>query len=95
MDAVEAHERYLTSRMLSGLAEISEVGVFGLMDPAMTEDRLGVVTFMVVNSAHPMVASILSYESGIAVRHGCFCAHPLIKKLLNNLNGATIHTNVH
>jgi selenocysteine lyase/cysteine desulfurase len=83
MDAVEAHERQLTSRLLSGLAEIPEVGVFGLKDPAMTEDRLGVVTFMVVNSNHPLVASVLSYEWGIAVRHGCFCAHPLIKRLLN------------
>lgn len=83
MEVVEAHERALTSRVLSGLAEIPEVGVFGLKDPAVTEDRLGVVTFMVVNSAHPLVASVLSYESGIAVRHGCFCAHPLIKQLLN------------
>ena len=28
------------------------------------------------------MAAILSYEYGIAVRAGCFCAHPLIKHLL-------------
>jgi selenocysteine lyase/cysteine desulfurase len=83
MDAVEAHERMLTSRLLSGLATVPEVGVFGLKDPENTEDRLGVVTFMVANVPHAMVGSILSYEWGVAVRHGCFCAHPLIKRLLN------------
>jgi selenocysteine lyase/cysteine desulfurase len=83
MDAIEAHERRLTQRLLEGLGTIPEVGIFGSRDPQRTHDRLGVVTFMVAGVHHAQVAAILSYEWGIAVRHGCFCAHPLIKRLLN------------
>ncbi len=31
---------------------------------------------------HALVAEVLSAEYGIAVRHGCFCAHPLMWRLL-------------
>lgn len=31
---------------------------------------------------HPLLAAILSAEHAIGVRHGCFCAHPLITRLL-------------
>ncbi len=32
---------------------------------------------------HGTLAKILSYEFGIAVRSGCFCAQPYMQKLLN------------
>jgi selenocysteine lyase/cysteine desulfurase len=32
---------------------------------------------------HRILATILSHEYGIAVRSGCFCAHPYITKLLD------------
>ena len=32
--------------------------------------------------ADPLLAAILSAEYAIGVRHGCFCAHPLITRLL-------------
>ncbi|MBD3334125.1 MAG: aminotransferase class V-fold PLP-dependent enzyme, partial [Candidatus Eisenbacteria bacterium] len=83
MEAVEKHERRLTARMLRGLAQIPEAGIFGPRDPENTAERLGVLTFMVAGLHHALVAAILSYEYGIAVRQGCFCAHPLIKSLLN------------
>ena len=33
-------------------------------------------------TAHPLVAAVLSAEHAIGVRHGCFCAHLLIARLL-------------
>jgi selenocysteine lyase/cysteine desulfurase len=44
--------------------------------------RLGILTFNVGKLHHSLVAAALSAEHGIAVRHGCFCAHPLMLQLL-------------
>jgi len=41
-----------------------------------------VSTFTVDGMHHALVASILSAEYAIGVRHGCFCAHPYITHLL-------------
>jgi len=82
MDRIEAHEAALTKRLLAGLAELRTVRVMGSCDPNRTQDRLGVVTFTVDGVYHALVAAILAYEHGVSVRHGCFCAHPLIKRLL-------------
>jgi len=83
MDAIEKHEAALTKRLLEGMRKIPKVGIFGKNDPEDLEDRLGVVTFTVAGMHHAEVAAILSYEGGISVRNGCFCAHPLIKHMLN------------
>jgi selenocysteine lyase/cysteine desulfurase len=45
--------------------------------------RVGIVTFNVGDLHHSLVAAALSAEWGIAVRDGCFCAHPLIMELLH------------
>ena len=45
-------------------------------------DRVGVATFNLDGYRHPLLAAILSDEHAIGVRHGCFCAHPLIARLL-------------
>ena len=83
MEAIEAHEAKLTKHLLEGMREIPQVGIFGKADPDDLKDRLGVVTFTVAGMHHAKVAAILSYEGGISVRNGCFCAHPLIKYMLN------------
>ena len=31
---------------------------------------------------HALAAAVLSYEWGIGVRNGCFCAHPYVKAIL-------------
>ena len=81
MDAVEAHERSLAVRMWTALA-----GVPGLemltMWPRGTVDRVGVATFNLAGYRDPLLAAVLSAEHGIGVRHGCFCAHPLMTHLL-------------
>jgi selenocysteine lyase/cysteine desulfurase len=45
--------------------------------------RIGVLTFSLRNLGYAQVAAALSAEHGIGVRHGCFCAHPLISELLD------------
>ena len=47
--------------------------------PAST---LAVATFVVEGMHHALVAARLSAEFGIGVRHGCFCAHPYLIRLL-------------
>lgn len=79
MGAIAAHERHLTELMMNGLRGIAGVEILG---DNIIGDRVGVVTFVIPTLHHALVGAILSYEWGIAVRHGCFCAHPLIKALL-------------
>ncbi len=38
--------------------------------------------FTVEGMHHALVAARLSAEYGVAVRHGCFCAHPYVVRLL-------------
>ncbi len=73
------HERRLMSRVLTGLAAIPGVRVHG---PRDAEATIGVVPFTVDGVDHGLVAAILGYEHGIAVRSGCFCAHPYVAHLL-------------
>jgi selenocysteine lyase/cysteine desulfurase len=80
MDTVAAHERALSARLWSALA-----GVPGLRRLTLwpdDADRVGVATFNLDGYGHQLLAAILSAEHAIAVRHGCFCAHPLITRLL-------------
>jgi selenocysteine lyase/cysteine desulfurase len=46
------------------------------------EDRLAVAPFTVEGMHHALVAARLSAEFGVGVRHGCFCAHPYLIRLL-------------
>ena len=82
MDRVREHESVLTKRLLAGLCGLKGVHILGACDPDRTDDRLGVITFTVAGVHHALVAAILAHEHGVSVRHGCFCAHPLIKRLL-------------
>lgn len=82
MDRLEKHERALTTRLLKGLCALPGIRILGSSDPDRTDDRLGVVTFNLDGFHHALVAAVLAHEHGVSVRNGCFCAHPLIKRLL-------------
>lgn len=82
MDTLARHEQELTSYTLQQMAEIPGVHIYGSADPARVEDRLGVISFNMEGLHHGEVAAILGFEGGIAVRHGCFCAHPYVVQLL-------------
>lgn len=81
-DEMLAHESQLGNRMLQGLGGIPRVGVLGSFEPG-NSDRLALASFVIEGLDHGLVAAALSHEYGIAVRHGCFCAHPYMIHLLH------------
>jgi selenocysteine lyase/cysteine desulfurase len=83
VDNLTEHERELTRRLLSRLVSMDGIRLFGPRDPDLHQDRLGVVPFLVDGFSHGELAAILSYEWGIGVRNGCFCAQPYVRELLD------------
>ena len=82
-DAVEAHERELAGRLHRGLSAIEGVRLLGPVGVGQTDAPvLPVAAFTIEGMHHALVAARLSAEYGIAVRHGCFCAHPYVIRLL-------------
>jgi selenocysteine lyase/cysteine desulfurase len=80
MDAVALHERRLAMRLWSALATVPGLRLLQLW-PRGT-DRVGVATFTLDGYGDLELAEELSRRHGIGVRHGCFCAHPLMTHLL-------------
>ncbi len=78
-DTIVDHDARLHRRLRSGLAAIPGVVALG-PDPAVP--ALPLATFTVTGAPHALVAARLSAEHGIGVRHGCFCAHPYLVRLL-------------
>ncbi|MBV8461807.1 MAG: aminotransferase class V-fold PLP-dependent enzyme [Acidimicrobiales bacterium] len=83
-DAVVAHESALSARLHEGLRAIPGIRVLGPAGPEAPGgvETLAVATFTVEGMHHALVAARLSAEFGIGVRHGCFCAHPYLIRLL-------------
>ena len=81
--AITAHEESLTRYMLEKLLAIPEITIYGQSDPTDVRGRLGAFSFNLKGMHHALVAAVLSYEGAIAVRCGCFCAHPYMMCLLN------------
>jgi cysteine desulfurase/selenocysteine lyase len=79
MDEVRAHERVLVERAMDALAKLDGVRVLGHPDPAR---RIGALSLTIDGIPHELAASILNREAAIAVRNGCFCAHPYLHRLL-------------
>jgi selenocysteine lyase/cysteine desulfurase len=82
LDALARHEAELTAHALRGLAGIEGLTIYGSADPEAVGNRVGVIPFNLAGVDHYKLAAILSFEGGIAVRNGCFCAHPYILRLL-------------
>ena len=78
--AIERHDHDMAVRLRSGLAAIPGVHLLG---PDLATETLPVATFVVDDVHHALVAARLSAEYGIGVRHGCFCAHPYLLRLLD------------
>jgi selenocysteine lyase/cysteine desulfurase len=81
MDAVAEHERRLTARLCVGLLTVPGLQMLSLWPGAA--DRVGVATFTVDGWRDGDLADRLSERHGIGVRNGCFCAHPLMARLLD------------
>ncbi len=83
-DTIRAHEAALSGRLHDGLRAIDGISVLGprARDEGPDRDGLAVATFTVDGMHHALVAARLSAEFGVGVRHGCFCAHPYLLRLL-------------
>ncbi|HET6794102.1 MAG TPA: aminotransferase class V-fold PLP-dependent enzyme, partial [Acidimicrobiales bacterium] len=78
-DDIASHDLELARRLRSGLAAIAGVRLLG---PRPGEATLPLAAFRVEGVHHGLVAARLSAEHGIGVRHGCFCAHPYLMRLI-------------
>jgi selenocysteine lyase/cysteine desulfurase len=86
-EAIAAHEQALGHQMVDSLRGINGVHLLGPLggDAGHVEpvvETLPVATFTLDGMHHALVAARLSAEYGVAVRHGCFCAHPYVIRLL-------------
>jgi selenocysteine lyase/cysteine desulfurase len=86
--AIEEHDTEIAHRLRAGLAAIDNVTVLG---PTLDTPTLPVATFVIEGVPHALAAARLSAEHGIGVRHGCFCAHPYLVRLLG-LRDDEVHT---
>lgn len=78
---IERQELELTGYALKGLKGIQNIKIYG--DISGDTPRVGIIPFNIKGISHLEVAKYLSVEAGIAVRSGCFCAHPYVQRLLN------------
>ena len=79
-DAIAEHDREIARQLRAGLAALPRVQLLG---PDPDETTLPLATFNISGMHHALVAARLSVEYGIGVRHGCFCAHPYLVRLLD------------
>ena len=78
-EAVVEHDRHIAQLLRGGVMKIEGVRLLG---PPLDVETLPVATFTVQGVPHALVAARLAAEEGIGVRHGCFCAHPYLTRLL-------------
>lgn len=81
MERVHAAEQRLLRRLVTELAALPGVRLYGDLDLERTP-RLGVVSFNLAGLEHDLVAAVLNDYHNVAVRNGCFCAHPYVRELL-------------
>ncbi|HHV63906.1 MAG TPA: aminotransferase class V-fold PLP-dependent enzyme [Peptococcaceae bacterium] len=79
MKNVYRHEQALTKQLCNGLKKISCIEAYCIDDE---QERVGIVSFNMKGIYHEKLAAMLAGEAGIAVRSGCFCAHPYVITLL-------------
>jgi selenocysteine lyase/cysteine desulfurase len=77
--AIAAHDAQIRDALHAGLSAIPRVRLLG---PPASTHTLPLATFVIEGVPHALVAARLSAEFGIGVRHGCFCAHPYLLRLL-------------
>lgn len=79
MDQIDRYETELLDYATEAFKKIPDIELL-CKD---TENRVAILPFNISDMPHWTTAMILSYEGGIAVRNGCFCAQPYVQRLLN------------
>ncbi len=85
MEDVREHEVELVEHGLKRFAELREdhgVELLGPHDTGAASDKVGVFAFTTPGHAHAEMSVLLDKHFGIATRNGCFCAQPLLNRLL-------------
>lgn len=80
MDRVAAEEGELMAYAAERLSAVDGFEHYRIW-PA-DHPRVGLMTFNLRGVPYDLLAAVLSAEYGIGIRHGCFCAHPLMMRLL-------------
>ncbi|ERI91633.1 aminotransferase, class V [Clostridiales bacterium oral taxon 876 str. F0540] len=81
MKNIDNYERNLAYYTLSNIKNIKDIELYA--DSEDINNRVSIIPFNIKGMHHNIVSEILSSEAGIAVRTGCFCAHPYVQKLLD------------
>jgi len=82
-DYIQNHELELMKRAIDGLKRIDgehELHLYG--DNMYYDDRVGIVVFNIGRFSGNYVSEILAEQYAIAVRHGKFCSHPYVNRLI-------------
>jgi selenocysteine lyase/cysteine desulfurase len=77
---IERYETNLLNNAYNKLKSIPDIELY--TDIRSRERHIAIIPFNIKGLPHYTVAEILSSETGIAVRNGCFCAQPYIQRLL-------------
>ena len=80
MDRIAAEEAELLDYARTRLSSVDGFEHYRVW-PA-DHPRVGLLTFNLGEVPYDLLAAVLSAEHGIGIRHGCFCAHPLMMRLL-------------
>lgn len=80
MEELEKIEEQLHDRLYNALRELDGIKILG---GERRKGDLPVISFVSEKVSPYLLSSILSFEYGIGVRTGCFCAQPYVKKLLS------------
>lgn len=81
MKNIDKYELDIYNYALAKLKKIPDITIY--CDTDNNCDKVAILPFNIDGIYHEVTARLLSEISGIAVRSGCFCAHPYIKRLLN------------
>jgi selenocysteine lyase/cysteine desulfurase len=85
MVEVRRHEAGLVKRALRRFQELEEDGHLHLLGPrgiTAATDKVGVFAFTMPSCSHGDASLLLDRHFAIATRNGCFCAQPLLNRLL-------------
>lgn len=80
MEKIENHERILTLYATENMMKMKSIILYG--NYTNIYSKVSIIPFNITGLHHSTVAKALAYEFGIAVRSGCFCAHPYLQKLM-------------
>ncbi|WP_010240829.1 aminotransferase class V-fold PLP-dependent enzyme [Clostridium arbusti] len=80
MNNIKQYEDSLVKYSIDKFKSLSDVKLY--CESKECGPRVGIIPFNINGIPHDITAKILSCEWGIAVRNGCFCAQPYVRKLL-------------